>query len=119
MQTDDTLILADKTFATNEAIELNKARFLSKEREQLTQSNPLKFNGGNIKLETNSIVLTQERQCKNLRLVATHTADLTGVRGVVRKAVTPKDQYVAQRARGAYIATILQLEVAFDLSFAA
>jgi hypothetical protein len=120
IQTDDTLILADKTFATNEADELKKAQFLSKERECLTQSNPVKFNGGNIKLENdNSIVLTQECQCKSLRLVTTHTADLTSAKGAVRKAVTPKDQYVAQRARGAYIATVSQPEAAFDLSFAA
>jgi hypothetical protein len=121
MQTDDTLILADKAFTTTEATELNKAQFLSKEREQLTQTNPLKFNGGNIKLQGdgNAIVLTQERQCKNLRLVATYATDLTGARGAVRKAVTPKDQYVAQRARGAYIATVSQPEAAFDLSFAA
>ena len=34
-------------------------------------------------------------------------------------AVTPKDQYIAQRARGAYIATVSQPEAAFDLSFTA
>jgi hypothetical protein len=120
MQTDDTLILADKTFATNEANKLKKAQFLSKEREQLTQFNLLKFNGGNIQLEAdNSIVLTQEYQCKNLRLVTTCTTDLTSSRGTVREAVTPKDQYIAQRARGAYIATVSQPEAAFDLSFAA
>ena len=28
------------------------------------------------------------------------------------------DQYIAQRARGAYIATVCQPEAAFDLSFA-
>ena len=45
--------------------------------------------------------------------------DLVSSRGKIRKAVTPKDQYVAQRARGAYIATVSQPEAAFDLSFAA
>lgn len=52
-------------------------------------------------------------------MVTLDTIDLTSSKGVVRKAVTPKDQYVAQRARGAYIATISQPEAAFDLSFAA
>ena len=33
--------------------------------------------------------------------------------------MTPKDQYIAQRAREAYIATMSQPEAAFDLSFAA
>lgn len=46
LQTDDTLLLADKTFAENEQNELNKARFMAKEREQLTANTPLKFNGG-------------------------------------------------------------------------
>src|SRR5204863_8950935 len=40
-------------------------------------------------------------------------------RGITRQAVSPKDQYVAQRARGAYIASVSQPEAAFDLSFAA
>lgn len=45
--------------------------------------------------------------------------DLTSSWGIIRKSVTPKDQYIAQRARGAYIATLSQPEAAFDLSFAA
>ena len=83
---------------------------------------PIKFNGGQIKLDNsdNSILLTQERQCQNLRLVALKKAiDITSSRGEVRQSVTPKDQYIAQRARGAYIATVCQPEAAFDLSFAA
>jgi hypothetical protein len=46
-------------------------------------------------------------------------ADLTGTRGIVRHNVSVKDQYIAQRARGAYLATVSQPEAAFDLSFAA
>jgi hypothetical protein len=37
----------------------------------------------------------------------------------VRTALTPKDQYIAQRARGAYVASTCQPEASFDLSFAA
>ena len=44
---------------------------------------------------------------------------MTSSRGETRKSVSPKDQYIAQRARGAYIATVCQPEAAFDLSFAA
>jgi hypothetical protein len=79
------------------------------QREQLAKFNLIKFNGGNIRLEEDSIIVpTQEHQCNNLRLVATtNTADLTNSRGAVRKAVTPMDQYIAQRARGAYIVTVL------------
>lgn len=120
LQTDDTLFLADNTFAASEETNLKKAKFMAKDREVLTCDTPIKFNGGQIRLENDSIVLTQERQCQNLRLVALGRAiDLKSSRGAVRQAVTPKDQYIAQRARGAYIATVCQPEAAFDLSFAA
>jgi hypothetical protein len=46
------------------------------------------------------------------------TADLTSSRGTIRLNVSSTDQYVAQRARGAYLATVSQPEAAFDLSFA-
>jgi len=118
LQTDDTLFLADPEFANTEEVKLQKAKFLAKEREQLTTQHAIKFNGGQINLQDNSSIrLTQERQCQNLRLVATQSIDLTSSRGEIRKAVTPTDQYVAQRARGAYIATVCQPEAAFDLSF--
>jgi hypothetical protein len=119
LQTDDTLFLADETFAKSEETKLREANFLAKEREELTRTTPIKFNGGHIKQEKDSITLTQERQCQNLKLVTTKVIDLTSSRGEIRKAVAPKDQYIAQRARGAYIATVCQPEAAFDLSFAA
>jgi hypothetical protein len=119
LQTDDTLFLADKSFAEAEESELNKANFLAKDREQLTSITPIKFNGGQIQLQDNSILLTQERHCQNLRLVALKAINLTSLKGEVRQAITPKNQYVAQRARGAYIATVCQPKAAFDLSFAA
>jgi hypothetical protein len=120
LQTDDTLFLGDQTFAKAEETELKKAKFLAKEREQLTIENPIKFNGGQIKLSNNgTIELTQTHQCQNLKLVALKEVNITNSKGELRQAVTPKDQYVAQRARGAYIATVCQPEASFDLSFAA
>lgn len=121
LQTDDTLILADKTFAAAEEVELQKAKLLAKPRDQLTIDHPIKFNGGFITLAADrSIYLNQESQCKCLRLITLKKPlDLVSSRGLIRKSVTPKDQYVAQRARGAYIATVSQPESAFDLSFAA
>ena len=61
LQTDDTLLLADETFAEAEQNELHKAKFMAKEREQLTANTPLKFNGGLIQLVLDGITLTQER----------------------------------------------------------
>ena len=46
LQTDDTLFLADEAFVEAEQNELHKAKFIAKEREQLTVNTPLKFNGG-------------------------------------------------------------------------
>ena len=51
--------------------------------------------------------------------VSPETTDLTSSRGIKRNKVTTKEQYVALRARGAYVATVSQPEAAFDLSAAA
>ena len=120
LQTDDTLFLANATFATSEQEKIDKAKFSTKEREHLTLQHPIKFNGGIIRQQDNAITLTQERQCQNLVLVNIKEAiTTTSSRGTVRTALTPKDQYVAQRARGAYIASMCQPEASFDLAYAA
>jgi hypothetical protein len=122
LQTDDTLFLSDDKFAELEQSELEKARFLAKERESLTIEKDLKFNGAIIKLTNDgNITLTQERQCKNLKVVTNkdNTADTTSSRGITRKDLPTKERYIAQRARGAYIASVCQPEAAYDLSVAA
>ena len=119
LQTNDILFLTDKTFVEAKEARLQEIKFLAKEREKLILNTPIKFNGGYIKQEKDSIALTQERQCQNLKLVTMKAIDLTSSRGEVRKAATPKDQYIAQRARGAYIATVCQPKTAFNLSFTA
>ena len=62
-------------------------------------------------------MLTQKRQYKNLSVVNTTLTDSTSSRGVTRGLLTPKDQYIAQRAKGAYIALVYQPEALFNLSF--
>ena len=120
LQTDDTLFLADNEFAEQEQIQLQKAGFLAKERERLTPNKDLKFNGGIIRMDsTDGITLTQERQCKNLKPVSDKETDTTSSRGIVRQNLSTKEQYVAQRARGAYVASVCQPEAAYDLSIAA
>jgi hypothetical protein len=121
LQTDDTLLLADQRFSDREKDELKRAKFTAKEREKLTKETPIKFNGGVITLQgQGNITLTQASQCTNLSLVnATAKGASTSARGAVRGKLSPKDQYVAQCARGAYIASVCQPEASFDLSFAA
>jgi hypothetical protein len=65
------------------------------------------------------LTLTQERQCQNLKLVSNKTVDLTSSRGIIRKELSTKEQYVAQRAQGAYIALVCQPKAAYDLLVAA
>ena len=50
LQTDDTLFLANTSFAAAEETNLQKAQFLAKERDILTTESLLKFNGGLIQL---------------------------------------------------------------------
>lgn len=118
MQTDDTLILASGEMAEREEEKLLEAKLLAKAREKLSPDFPLKFNGGLIQQLADGISLTQEQQCHNLNAISSRTSTSTGTRGVTR-VLTPKDQYIAQRARGAYIASMCQPEASFDLSFAA
>ncbi|POS84537.1 hypothetical protein EPUL_004867 [Erysiphe pulchra] len=98
LQTDDTLFLANLSFAK---LEQNKMTFLCKERERLTNNHNLKFNGSLIQLEKGTINLSQKSQCDKI------------------KSAIDKNSYIAQRARGAYVATMCQPEATYDLSFAA
>lgn len=119
LQTDDTLILCNDSFAELEEVELQIAKFQAKKRETLAVGQPLKFNGGLIELTVDgTITLSQERLCKNLEQVSTSTKNVTNTRGS-SKPLNVKEQYVAQRARGAYIASLSQPEMACALSLAA
>jgi hypothetical protein len=104
MQTDDTLILATPQLADQEEAELV---FASKPRKELTPESPILFNGATISLTRNgAITVLQSHQVSKLRLVKPNTE-------------TTAQDYIAQRARGAYIATVSQPESAFGLSYAA
>jgi hypothetical protein len=122
LQTDDTLILADYEFVALEEKKLVRAHLTSKKREKLNLITSIKFNDELIFLadENNSLLLTQSKQFDQIRLIDVKISiDLISSRDEIRKMITFKDQYIAQRARDAYIATISQLEASFDFSFAA
>jgi hypothetical protein len=97
LQTDDTLFVGNEAFAEKEQVKLEKAKFMAKERERLTSTHDLKFNGGIIHLENDSngcITLTKERQCQNLKPVRGENTTTTSSRGTVRQNLSTKDQYV-------------------------
>ena len=54
------LFFADNIFVTTKDTELKKANFSVKEREKLTLTMLIKFNGGQIKLNNSLLLLTQE-----------------------------------------------------------
>ena len=118
LQIDDTLIFEDETFATFENFHLHETKLLAKDRDQFIFKHSFKFNDAYIKQEGNSFHLNQNRLCKNLRLVTPRSSDLTNAKGVMKKEMKFENQYVAQKAKDAYIVTLNQFETAFDLSFA-
>ena len=114
MQTDDTLIIVDNDFASNEKVATKKGKIMTKDREYLTYTPPIKFNGTQIKLDSDGIVLTKESHVGVVFLVTDDDADSTSSRGITKKKLSPKEQYLAQRARGAYIASVCPPEASFD-----
>jgi hypothetical protein len=51
--------------------------------------------------------------------VSNKTVDLTSSQGITHKELSTKEQYVTQRARGAYIALVCQPKATYDLLVAA
>jgi hypothetical protein len=56
LQTDNTLIPADKNFALAEEIELKKTKFIVKEREEFIINSSIKFNNRIIELQENRTI---------------------------------------------------------------
>jgi hypothetical protein len=56
LQTNDTLILANKNFALVEEIKLKKTKFITKERKELIVNSSIKFNNRIIELQENRII---------------------------------------------------------------
>ena len=109
MQTDDTLMLGTTEFSSLEEKKIQKAQFRSKPKAALTQEVQLDFNGCTLTMDDSSepaLSLRQKGQGGKIRLVDIKSHDCA-------------QQYIEQRARGAYIASTCQPEASFDLSVAA
>jgi hypothetical protein len=91
LQTDDTLFVGDDDFAKKEQAGLEKAKFMAKERERLTFTHNLKFNGGIIETDSTAITLIQVRQCKNLRTVSNKNTTTTSNKGAICQNLNIKD----------------------------
>jgi ribosomal protein S15P/S13E len=106
MQTDDTLHLCFPEFSATEKKKNQKAGFRSKPKTSLSKSSLLKFNEGRITLLNDHLSLRQKDQGSKLKLVDIKAKDYA-------------QQYLKQRARDAYLASVCQPKAAFDLSAAA
>ncbi len=112
-------MLENETFADLEEKELEKAKLMFKTREKLIIISSIKFNDELFYLAENDNIssLNQSKQFDYFRLITiSKSIDLIESREQIRKSIISKDQYVAQRARSAYIATMTQLEASFDFS---
>jgi hypothetical protein len=119
MQIDDTLILIDLNFATAEKKAIIDAKIMTKSRDHLDPNSSLKFNDTIIERQENDIYLRQISQSDHLQLIQIVDIAITSSRDKIRFALTSKEQYVTQRARNAYVASICQPKASFDLSLAA
>jgi hypothetical protein len=106
MQTDDTLSVVTPQFSQREEDELHSANLRAKAKTILSVEQPLEFNGGKVMYEDNKVTLLQRGQAALLRTINPQAPDAA-------------QQYVEQRARGAYIASVCQPEAVFDMSIAA
>jgi hypothetical protein len=122
LQTDDTLIFADDEFVALVKNELIRAHLTFKKREKLNLIISINFNDELIILADDdndkSLHLTQSKQFDQIRLIDVKISiDLTSSQDEIRKMITLKDQYVAQRAREVYIVIVSQSKASFDFFF--
>jgi hypothetical protein len=101
IQTDDTLHVGTEEFFAQEEEELQKAEFRAKPRQKLAPGSTMDFNGCRLAFEDSDLVVIQKGQADKIQ------------------PANDAAQYVEQRARGAYIASICQPEATFDYSVAA
>ncbi|KHJ30532.1 hypothetical protein EV44_g3546 [Erysiphe necator] len=106
IQTDDTLFIGNEEFIRLEQDEIIKSQIVTKPVDKLMSNKNLTFNGGIINLGENSIILSPKNQGEKIKIVDMNKLNF-------------RNEFIAQRARGAYIATLCQPEASFDLSFAA
>jgi hypothetical protein len=105
LQTDDSLMAGDDAFYSKEETALKTAKFLAKPRENLTADHRLNFNGYVLTFD-DGITITQDRQIEKITPLRPDEP-------------VSKADFIAQRARGAYIASVCQPQASFALSFSA
>jgi hypothetical protein len=119
MQTNDILILIDSNFAVAKKKAIIDAKIMIKSRDNLESNSSLKFNDTIIERQENDIYLRQISQSDHFQLIKDVDIATINFKEKIKLALISKKQYVAQRARDAYVASICQFETSFDLSLVA
>ncbi|EKD18830.1 hypothetical protein MBM_03072 [Drepanopeziza brunnea f. sp. 'multigermtubi' MB_m1] len=107
-QTDDVLMVVNPTIRAKEKKELVKSKLRSKEMETLTHAEPMIFNGCKLSLDKDGFGLSVEQKGQGERLAV-----------IKLDSATQAKEYLEQRARRAYLATICYPEASCALSIAA
>jgi hypothetical protein len=118
MQIHDTLIFVDANFAAAEEKTIINAKIMIKSRDCFDSNSSLKFNDTIIERQENDIYFRQISQSDHFQLIQSVDIAITSSKDKIRFALISKEQYVTQRARSAYVASICQSKASFDLSFA-
>ncbi len=95
MHIDNTLILTDNNFASKEKEAVTNAKIMIKNREYLIPIQPIKFNGVEIKIDSNGIVLIKKSHIGGILPVIDHDTDSTSSKGIKREKLLLKKQYLA------------------------
>ncbi len=119
MQTDDTLLLVDQSFVALKKKTIKSAKIMIKDRERLTSENSLKFNEIRIERLNKAIYFRQKTHIQDIQLMKSIESFTINAREKVRINLNLREQYIIQRARDVYLATICQFETTFDLFYAA
>jgi hypothetical protein len=106
MQTNDILILANSNFAAAKKKAIIDAKIMIKSRDNLESNSSLKFNDTIIECQENDIYLRQIFQSDHFQLIKDVDIAIINFRNKIRLALISKKQYVAQRARDAYVVLI-------------
>ncbi len=118
MQIDNTLILIDANFAIAEKKTIINVKIMIKSRNCFDSNFSLKFNDTIIERQENDIYFRQSSQSDHLQLIQNVDIANTSSKNKIKLALISKEQYVTQRARNAYVASICQSKTSFDLFFA-
>jgi hypothetical protein len=116
MQTNDILILIDSNIATAKNKTIIVVKIIIKSLNNLESNSSLKFNDTIIERQENDIYLKQIFQSDHFQLIKDFDIVIINFRDKIKLTLISKKQYVTQRARDAYVASICQFETSFDLS---